>query len=402
MTSILTEPLFRPAAPGGAAARPAVPEPEISATVSGSLAAALRRSAEIERQVGEQPHRFRILTGDRPTGDLHLGHYFGTLQNRVRLQDAGAELFVLIADYQVLTDRDAAGAIGEHVLSLVLDYLATGVDPARSVIFAHSAVPELNQLLVPFLSLVTASELQRNPTVKDEIAQLSSPRGTPDGKARTSGVRRQAPVSGLMLTYPVHQAADILACKGNLVPVGQDQLPHVEVTRLIARRFNDRYQGASGAGVFPEPDALLSDAPLLLGTDGGKMSKSRGNAIALRATADETARLIKGAKTDGLRQISYDPAGRPEVSSLVLLAALCLDRNPASVAEEIGGGGAAVLKRTVTEAVNERFAPVRARRAELAADLGYARQVLRDGCATARGAATGTLEEVRDVMGMRY
>ena len=385
MTSILTEPLVRSAAPGGAAARPAAAEPEISAPSSGSLAAALRRSAEIERQISEQPQRFRVLTGDRPTGDLHLGHYFGTLRNRVRLQDAGAELFVLIADYQVLTDRDAAGAIGGHVMSLVLDYLATGVDPARSAIFAHSAVPELNQLLLPFLSLVTAGELQRNPTVKDEIAHS-----------------RQASVSGLMLTYPVHQAADILACKGNLVPVGQDQLPHVEVTRLIARRFNDRYPGAGGAGIFPEPDALLSDAPLLLGTDGGKMSKSRGNAIALRASADETARLINGAKTDGLRQIGYDPAGRPEVSSLVLLAALCLDRDPTAVADEIGGGGAALLKRTVTEAVNERFARVRARRAELAGDPGYVRQVLRDGCTRARASAAATLEEVRDAMGMHY
>ena len=358
---------------------------EVSATISGSLTAALRRSAEIKRRIEREPHSFRILTGDRPTGDLHLGHYFGTLQNRVRLQDAGTELFVLIADYQVLTDRDAAEGIGEHVQSLVLDYLSIGVDPARSVIFAHSAVPELNQLLLPFLSLVTEGELRRNPTVKDEIAHS-----------------RQASVSGLMLTYPVHQAADILAVKGNLVPVGQDQLPHLEVTRLVARRFNERYPGAGGAGVFPEPDALLSDAPLLLGTDGGKMSKSRGNAIALRATADETARLVKGAKTDGRRHINYDPAGRPEVSSLVLLAALCLERDPAAVAAEIGDGGAALLKRVVTDAVNERFAPVRARRAELAADPGYARRVLADGCARARAVAAVTLEEVRDAMGMHY
>jgi tryptophanyl-tRNA synthetase len=384
MTSTLTEPPPAAGIPDPAVAGDA-PAAGVSATISGSLTAALRRSAEIERRIGQEPHSFRILTGDRPTGDLHLGHYFGTLQNRVRLQEAGTELFVLIADYQVLTDRDATEAIGEHVLSLVLDYLATGVDPARSVIFAHSAVPELNQLLLPFLSLVTEGELRRNPTVKDEIAHS-----------------RQASVSGLMLTYPVHQAADILAVKGNLVPVGQDQLPHVEVTRLVARRFNERYRGAGGAGVFPEPDALLSDAPLLLGTDGGKMSKSRGNAIALRATADETARLIKGAKTDGLRHIGYDPAARPEVSSLVLLAALCLDRDPVTVAGEIGDGGAALLKRVVTDAVNERFAPVRARRAELAADPGYARQVLRDGCARARAVAAGTLEEVREAMGMHY
>jgi len=360
-------------------------EAATSATVSASLAVALRRSAEIERRIGKEPSSFRILTGDRPTGELHLGHYFGTLRNRVRLQDAGAELFVLIPDYQVLTDRDVADHLGQHVLGLVFDYLAIGVDPARSVIFAHSAVPELNQLMLPFLSLVTHAELLRNPTVKDEIAHS-----------------RQASVNALMLTYPVHQAADILAVKGNLVPVGQDQLPHLELTRLIARRFNDRYPGAGGAPVFPEPDALLSAAPLLLGTDGQKMSKSRGNAVALRATADETARLIRGAKTDVLRHISYDPAGRPEVSSLVLLAALCLGTDPVTVAEAISEGGAALLKRTVTEAVNERFAPVRARRAELAADPGYARQVLRDGCARARAVAAATLEEVRDAMGTRY
>jgi tryptophanyl-tRNA synthetase len=353
----------------------------------GTLAAALRRSAEIEGLIREDAGPFRILTGDRPTGYLHLGHYFGTLANRVRLQDAGAELIVLIADYQVLTDRDTASRLEEYVTGLVLDYLAIGIDPARSVIFAHSAVPELNQLLLPFLSLVTVPELRRNPTVKDEIAHS-----------------RQSSVSGLMFTYPVHQAADILCVRANLVPVGQDQLPHVEVARTIARRFNERYPAPApgGAGVFPSPHALLSQAPLLLGTDGGKMSKSRGNAIELRATPDETARLIRSAKTDAVRHISYDPVGRPEVSSLVLLAALCLDRDPVSVADSIGDGGAALLKRTVTEAVNERFAPVRARRAELAADLGYVRQVLRDGCARARGIATETLEAVRDAMGMRY
>src|SRR6266567_1487262 len=153
-----------------------------------------------------------------------------------------------------------------------------------------------------------------------------------------------------MLTYPVHQAADILFCKANLVPVGADQLPHVELTRTIARRFNERY-----GPVFPIPDALLSQAPLLLGTDGGKMSKSRDNAIAIRAIADETARLIRGARTDSIRRVSYDPAARPEVSSLVLLAALCTERDPAAVADEIGDGGAARLKAFLTEAVNERF-----------------------------------------------
>jgi tryptophanyl-tRNA synthetase len=348
--------------------------------MTATLTAARHRSATLEELIEDNASRFRILTGDRPTGPLHLGHYFGTLQNRVRLQDAGVELFVLIADYQALTDRDTADHLDEVAIGLVLDYLAIGVSPVRSVIFAHSAVPALNQLALPFLSLVSVPELRRNPTVKDEIAHS-----------------RQSSVSGLMFTYPVHQAADILFCKSNLVPVGADQLPHVELTRLIARRFNERY-----GPVFPVPDALLSAAPVLLGTDGQKMSKSRGNAIALRASADETARLIKTAKTDSVRRVSYDPRTRPEVSSLVLLLALCADRDPMTVADEIGDGGAARLKAALTEAVNERFAPIRARRAELSRDLGYVRQVLRDGCERARGIGDETLDEVRAAMGMRY
>ncbi|WP_256102960.1 tryptophan--tRNA ligase [Streptomyces sp. Ncost-T10-10d] len=338
---------------------------------------AQRRSAELERLIQQTPGRFRVMTGDRPTGPLHLGHYFGTLHNRVRLQDLGVNVFVIIADYQVLTDRDVADRLTEHMEAMLLDYLAIGIDPARSTVFNHSAVPALNQLMLPFLSLVSVAELNRNPTVKDEIAHS-----------------RQSAVSGLMFTYPVHQAADILFCKGNLVPVGQDQLPHLEVTRSVARRFNERY-----GTVFPEPDALLSAAPLLLGTDGTKMSKSRGNSIALGADADETARLIKGAKTDAERHITYDAEGRPGVSGLVLLAALCLDRDPHAVAEEIGGGGAAALKRTVTDAVNSRMAPIRARRAEYAQDMEYVRSVLRAGNERANAVADGTLAEVRAAMG---
>ena len=346
-----------------------------------STSLALRRSAEIEELIDRDAGAFRILTGDRPTGRLHLGHYFGTLRNRVRLQDLGAEVYVVIADYQVLTDRDTADHLDQYVTGLLLDYLAIGLDPARTVVFAHSAVPALNQLLLPFLSLVSVPELNRNPTVKDDIAHS-----------------RQSSVSGLMLTYPVHQAADILFCKANLVPVGQDQLPHLELTRLIARRFNDRY----GVPVFAVPDALLSAAPLLLGTDGTKMSKSRGNTIPLAASADETARLIRGAKTDAERYISYDPARRPEVSSLVLLAALGLGRTPQDVAADVGSGGAAVLKDVVTTAVNDTLAPIRARRAGYARDLGYVRQVLRDGNERANAIASVTLDEVRAAMGMRY
>ncbi|NGO85764.1 tryptophan--tRNA ligase [Streptomyces sp. 196(2019)] len=349
----------------------------ITATPSPTATGAGLRSAGLEHRISRDPARFRVLTGDRPTGPLHLGHYFGTLRNRVRLQDLGVEVFVLIADYQVLTDRDTAERLQEHTDGLLLDHLALGVDPARSTVFTHSAVPALNQLLLPFLSLVSVAELGRNPTVKDEIAHS-----------------RQSAVSGLMYTYPVHQAADILFCKGNVVPVGQDQLPHLELTRTIARRFNERY-----GDVFPEPEALLSAAPLLLGTDGTKMSKSRANSIPLGATADKTARLIRGATTDADRHITYDPETRPGVSSLVLLAALCLERDPHEVAAEIGGGGAAALKRTVTDAVNSHLAPVRARRAGYAADLTYVRSVLRAGNERAAAVADRTLEEVREAMG---
>ncbi|GAA1806692.1 tryptophan--tRNA ligase [Actinomadura chokoriensis] len=334
------------------------------------------RSRELEERIAADPGAFRVLTGDRPTGPLHLGHYFGTLANRVRLQQAGVELFVLVADYQVLTDRDVADRLSEHVEGLVADYLAAGVDPSAATIFRHSAVPALNQLMLPFLSLVSVAELGRNPTVKDEIASS-----------------RQSSVSGLMFTYPVHQAADILFCKANLVPVGRDQLPHQEVTRTVARRFNERY-----APVFPVPDALLSAAPLLLGTDGQKMSKSRGNAIALSAGPDETTRLIRRAVTDTDRHITYEPESRPQVSNLVLLAALCQDRDPHEVAAGIGDGGGAALKKVVADSVNEFLRPMRARRAELIADRGYLRGVLAEGADRANAVADRTLEEVRTAM----
>jgi tryptophanyl-tRNA synthetase len=337
-------------------------------------------SAELETLIETNAAQFTVLTGDRPTGPLHLGHYFGTLANRLRLQQAGAKLFILVADYQVLTDRDVADRLSEYVTGLVADYLAIGIEPASATIFAHSAVPALNQLLLPFLSLVSVSELQRNPTVKEEI-KLS----------------RQSGVSGLMLTYPVHQAADILFGKANLVPVGKDQLPHVQIARVVARRFNERY-----ADLFPVPDALLSAAPNLLGTDGQKMSKSRANSIALGASADETARLIKRAKTDEIRSVSYDPASRPEVSSLVLLAALCQARDPAELAAEISGGGSAELKRVVTESVNEFLRPIRTERAALIADPGHLRAVLAAGNATANVIAGRTLAEVAEAMGTRY
>lgn len=356
-------------------------------TSEASLTRSIRRSAEIEADLERNPQRYRMLTGDRPTGHLHLGHYFGSLVNRVALQDKGVDSLVLIADYQVITDRDNVDSINERVYSLLTDYLSVGIDPQRTTIFAHSQVPALNQLMLPFLSLVTDSELRRNPTVKAE-------------QEATGG----RPMSGLLLTYPVHQAADILFCKANVVPVGKDQLPHLEQTRVVARRFDERYgrAGDGSAPVFPTPDALLSEVPSLLGTDGQKMSKSRGNVIELRMTSDETAKAIKKAVTDSDRHITYDPVHRPEVSNLVQLIALITGQEPSAVAAEIGDGGSGMLKARLTEVVNEHLAPIRSRRLELANDQAHLRQVLAAGNARANEIAEATLAEVREAMQMVY
>ncbi|EWT03667.1 tryptophanyl-tRNA synthetase [Intrasporangium oryzae NRRL B-24470] len=354
---------------------------------STTYAAARDRSAVldglIDGHAASDPTRFRMLTGDRPTGPLHIGHYLASLRNRVRLQDKGVETFVVIADYQVITDRDSVGAVGDNVRGLVLDYLAAGIDPERTTIFTHSAVPALNQLMLPFLSLVTDAELRRNPTVKDELG--------------ATGAR---PLTGLLLTYPVHQAADILFCHARIVPVGRDQLPHLEQTRAIARRFNSRY--AAGQSVFAEPEALLSDVPLLLGLDGAKMSKSRGNVINLSDTADETASRIRSARTDSERSITFEPERRPEIANLLTLAGLLRDEDPVAIADSIGDRGARALKDVVTEAVNETLADHRARRADLARDPAYVTRVLHEGNARANAVAERSLATVRAVMGMAY
>ena len=357
-----------------------------ASTSEASLRRTEARSAEIEAQIAKDPSGFRVMTGDRPTGNLHLGHYFGSLANRVRIQDAGVETFILIADYQVITDRDGTGPIHKRVVSMMADYLAAGLDPSRTTIYAHSAVPALNQLLLPFLSLVTDAELRRNPTVKAEL--------------EATGDR---PMSGLLLTYPVHQAADILFCKANLVPVGKDQLPHLEQTRVVARRFDERYGRANpDRPVFPQAEALLSKAPVVLGLDGTKMSKSKGNVIEIGMDADTTAKLIKKAVTDSDRHISYDPENRPEVANLLMLASLCTGQEPVEIAEGLGDAGGGGLKKPVTEAVNGFFAPIRARRAELVRDPGYLMDVLRTGNTHANEVGNATLDEVRQAMNMVY
>lgn len=320
-----------------------------------------------------------MLTGDRPTGRLHMGHYFGTIRERVALQDMGITTRIIIADYQVITDRDTTEHIQDNVYNMVVDYLACGIDPEKTIIFTHSAVPALNQLMLPFLSLVTEAELLRNPTVKSEMDA--------SGHALT----------GLLLTYPVHQACDILFCKGNIVPVGKDQLPHIEQTRQVARRFNERY-----GHVFPEPEGVLNDAVEIPGLDGRKMSKSYGNAISLSLTAEETAKLIKKSKTDADRMITYDKENRPGVSALLTTAALCTGRTEVDIAEEIGDGGSGTLKKYVTESVNEFLAPIRERRVQLAGDMDYIKDVLHEGNRRANEIANATLDEVREAMNMVY
>ncbi|THG34847.1 tryptophan--tRNA ligase [Adlercreutzia caecimuris] len=346
---------------------------------SDTFLASKKISDEIKADLAVHPEKYTMLTGDRPTGRLHMGHYFGTIRERMALQNAGVTTRIIIADYQVITDRDTTANIADNVHNMVIDYLACGIDPEKTIIFTHSAVPALNQLMLPFLSLVTEAELMRNPTVKAE--QEAS------GHALT----------GLLLSYPVHQACDILFCKGNIVPVGKDQLPHIEQTRQIARRFNERY-----GHVFPEPHGLLTEAVEIPGLDGRKMSKSYGNAIALSATEEETAKLIKKSQTDSERMITFDKENRPGVSALLTTAALTTGRTEEDIAAEIGNDGAGALKRYVTESVNSYLAPIRERRRELEGKPELVREILHEGNRRANEIANATLDEVREAMGMVY
>jgi tryptophanyl-tRNA synthetase len=371
--------------------------PEATTTPSGtpreprsttrSAAAARERTAVLESRIAQNPGEYRVLTGDRPTGALHLGHLLGTVANRVRLQNLGVEVFLIVADYQVITDRDDAGDLPATVREVLLDYLAAGLDPERSTVFTHSAVPALNQLLLPFLSLVTVAELERNPTVKAE--------------AEAALLRQKRGISGLLFTYPVHQAADILFCHGNLVPVGVDQLPHLEITRTIARRFNQRYSAARP--YFPEPDALIAPSTTILGSDGHRMSKSRGNALELRASDDETVAYFRRTRTDADRVITYEPDLRPEIANLLQIGAHFTGTPPEKLADEVGSAGAGRLKEIVSEAVVEGLRPLRARRRELAsAGPRHLAEVLARGNARANAIADRTLDDVRGLMGMRY
>ncbi len=344
-------------------------------------------SDRIWDQLKEDASKYRMLTGDRPTGPLHIGHYFGSLANRIKLQKMGIESFIVIADYQVLTDRDDVGQIQRHVRDLILDYASVGLNPFEhdnTTIFCHSQIPELNQLILPFSTLVSVSELQKNPTIKEEAQAM-----------------KLNNISACMLTYPIHQAADILFCHGQLVPVGKDQLPHLELSRKIARRFNERY--ARNKNVFREPTALLAEVPMISGLDGSqKMSKSRHNTINLNMTEKETIKAIKRAKTDTERMITFDPVNRPEVSNLLTLLSLCTDRSPQSWAEEIGDGGGGMLKQCLANHLNIFLAPIRERRRALESRPEFIQEVLDHGTRRARKVAIETLDTVRSVMQMQY
>lgn len=319
----------------------------------------------------------RILTGDRPTGTLHLGHYAGSLRTRVALQGRCAQT-LLIADLQALTDTSGrASHVAEHVEEVALDYLAAGIDPALTDIAVQSRLPALAELTVLYLNLVTVARLERNPTVKAEIELRGFARDIPAG----------------FLCYPVSQAADITGFRATLVPVGDDQVPMIEQTNEIARRVNR----IAGREILTECRALLSRTPRLPGVDGRKASKSLGNAIPLGATPDEIRRMVRAMYTDPRHIRASDPGC---VEGNVVFAHLDAFDPDAEAVEQLktqyrrGGLGDMLLKRRLEGVLEELIAPMRQRRAELARDRGYVREVLREG--TARGDET-TRSVLRDV-----
>ena len=321
-----------------------------------------------------------ILTGDRPTGSLHLGHYAGSLRSRLELQGR-CEQTLLIADLQALTDSSGRAAhVARHVLEVALDYLAVGIDPAQTTIAVQSRLPALDRLTVLYLNLVTVARLERNPTVKAEV--------------ELRGFERDIPVG--FLCYPVSQAADITGFRATLVPVGADQLPMIEQTNEIVRRVNH----LAGATVLPECRALLSSTPRLPGVDGRKASKSLGNAIPLSATSDEIHRLVQAMYTDPGHVRASDP-GRVE-GNVVFAYLDAFDPDASTVAElkeryRGGGLGDVALKRRLEGVLEALLAPIRARRAELARDRAYVMGVVRQGSERAAETTAAVLDTVRTV-----
>lgn len=327
-----------------------------------------------------------ILTGDRPTGPLHLGHYVGSLRERERLQH-GNKQFCIIADMQALTDN--AGnpeKIRNNVLEVALDYLAVGLDPKLTTMFIQSLVPELAELTMYYLNLVPVARLQRNPTVKDEINLRRFAGGVPAG----------------FLCYPVSQAADITAFKADLVPVGSDQLPMIEQTTEIVRSFNRTYDCL----VLVEPKPLLSRVPRLPGTDGkGKMSKSQGNAIYLGDSADLVREKVKKMYTDPLHLRAEDPGNVEGNPVFAYLDAFDPDQPGLEALKahyRQGGLGDMAVKRRLLEVLLLELDKIRERRRLFAADPGEVMGMLREGSRTARAVASQTLDEVRRAMQLDY
>lgn len=329
-----------------------------------------------------------LLTGDRPTGPLHIGHHFGSLTSRVRMQDE-YETYIMAADVQALTDNwEHPEKVRAAVREVIIDNVAAGVDPVKSSLFIQSQVPQIAELTVFFSNLVTVNELRRNPTIKSELSQKQELFGA-EGESLTYG----------FLGYPVSQSADILFLRSHVVPVGEDQMPVIELTREIAIKFNRIY----GKKVFPIPAGNLSDAPRILGLDGNaKMSKSLNNAIYLKDTAQETTDKIRSAKTDSEPVIGYDPARRPEMSNLVLIYALSKGMTPSQAVDELGPINNSTFKPLLAQALNDHLAPIRQRRSELEGRPGYAEEIAAQGLKTVLRKAKSTMRAVRKAMRIDY
>lgn len=330
-----------------------------------------------------------ILTGDRPTGKLHIGHYVGSLRERVKMQESGeCDPFIMIADQQALTDnaRDPE-KIRRSLTEVALDYLAVGLDPAKSTLFVQSQIPALAELNLYYLNLVTVSRLERNPTVKAEIQQKNFNRSIPAG----------------FFTYPVSQTADITAFKANLVPVGDDQEPMLEQAREIVRTFNSIY-----GEVLVEPEGVFppKGQGRIPGLDGNaKMSKSLGNAIYLSDDEDTLKKKVMSMYTDP-NHIHVEDPGQVE-GNVVFTYLDIFDKDTAKVQElkdhyRHGGLGDVKIKRYLMEVLNAELAPIRQRRAEFAKDLPTVMDILKAGSDRANQVAAQTLDEVKDAMGLNY
>jgi len=327
-----------------------------------------------------------ILTGDRPTGPLHLGHFVGSLRNRVAYQHDYKQ-FIMLADSQALTDNmDDTNKVHRNVVEVALDYLACGIDPAKSTILIQSQIPELAELTFYYLNLVTVARLERNPTVKQEIVLRGFERDIPAG----------------FLTYPASQAADISAFKASIVPVGEDQIPMIEQTNEIVRKFNRM----ANKEILVECKAVVPEVGRLPGIDGkAKMSKSLGNVINLGATADEIKAAVKMVYTDPLHLKVSDPGHLEGNVAFIYLDAF--DNEKAALQEMKdhyvrGGLGDSVVKKRLEVVLQELIEPIRTRREELAKDKGYIMQVLKEGTMRAREVAAQTCGEVKAALGLSY